>query len=60
VRLVSACADHDCGWVFLDRSRNRTRRWCSSGERGNRNRVRIYNARHAPAQAVASRTVRNL
>jgi predicted RNA-binding Zn ribbon-like protein len=25
VRLVSACADRDCGWVFLDRSRNRTR-----------------------------------
>lgn len=46
VRLVSACADHDCGWVFLDRSRNRTRRWCSSGDCGNRNRVRLYNARH--------------
>jgi predicted RNA-binding Zn ribbon-like protein len=48
VALVSACADHDCGWVFLDRSRNRTRRWCSSGDCGNRNRVRVYNARHAP------------
>jgi predicted RNA-binding Zn ribbon-like protein len=47
VRLASACADRDCGWVFLDRSRNRTRRWCSSGDCGNRNRVRQYNARHA-------------
>jgi len=47
-RLVSACADHDCGWVFLDRSRNHTRRWCSSGDCGNRNRVRLYNARHTP------------
>jgi predicted RNA-binding Zn ribbon-like protein len=47
VRLVSACADRDCGWVFLDRDHNRTRRWCSSGDCGNRNRFRIYNARHA-------------
>jgi predicted RNA-binding Zn ribbon-like protein len=50
VRLVNVCADRDCGWVFLDRSRNRTRRWCSSGDCGNRNRVRRYNARHASGQ----------
>jgi predicted RNA-binding Zn ribbon-like protein len=47
VRLVKVCADDDCGWVFLDRSRNRTRRWCSTADCGNRNRVRRYNARRA-------------
>lgn len=47
--LVSACADPDCGWVFMDRSRNRTRRWCSSADCGNRNRVRRYQARRAHA-----------
>lgn len=45
--LVSVCADSDCGWVFLDRSRNRTRRWCSSADCGNRSRVRRYQARRA-------------
>ncbi len=47
VRLVNTCQDPECGWVFLDRSRNHTRRWCSSSDCGNRNRVRRYNARHA-------------
>jgi predicted RNA-binding Zn ribbon-like protein len=47
VRLVNACADPECGWVFLDRSHNRSRRWCSSSDCGNRNRVRRYHARHA-------------
>ncbi len=50
VRRVSVCADHACGWVFLDRSRNHTRRWCSSTDCGNRHRVRQYNARHAGGQ----------
>jgi predicted RNA-binding Zn ribbon-like protein len=45
VRLVNVCAGDDCGWVFLDRSRNRTRRWCSTADCGSRNRVRRYNAR---------------
>lgn len=28
----------DCSWLFLDASRNRSRRWCSSGDCGNRAR----------------------
>jgi predicted RNA-binding Zn ribbon-like protein len=50
VGRVSVCADAACGWVFLDRSHNRTRRWCSSSDCGNRNRVRQYTARPARAQ----------
>jgi predicted RNA-binding Zn ribbon-like protein len=49
VALVSVCGDPDCGWVFLDGSRNRSRRWCSSADCGNRNRVRRYQARRADA-----------
>jgi predicted RNA-binding Zn ribbon-like protein len=36
------CADDRCGWLFLDMSRNRSRRWCSMDECGNRNKARNY------------------
>jgi len=42
---VHMCANPTCGWVFLDRSRNGTRKWCSSTSCGNRLRVRQYYAR---------------
>ena len=28
-RRIRACAGADCGWLFVDRSRNHLRRWCS-------------------------------
>lgn len=36
------CDDAECGWVFLDTSPRRNRRWCVSADCGNRNRVREY------------------
>lgn len=34
---VKECADdRGCGWLFLDRSKNRSRRWCSMDSCGNR------------------------
>lgn len=36
------CADSGCGWLFLDRSRNASRRWCSSADCGNRARARRH------------------
>ena len=42
---VKVCADKGCGWVFLDESRNGSRRWCDSRDCGNRERVRKYLAR---------------
>ncbi len=36
---VGQCADErGCGWLFLDTSRNRSRRWCDSKDCGNRER----------------------
>ncbi|WP_433165442.1 CGNR zinc finger domain-containing protein [Kribbella sp. CA-247076] len=40
------CDDDDCGWLFLDRSRNGSRRWCSSADCGNRARARRHYHRH--------------
>jgi len=33
---VKKCADPICGWLFLDISRNRSRRWCDMRDCGNR------------------------
>ncbi len=42
---VRECAGTGCGWLFLDTSRNGTRRWCDSRDCGNRERVRRHYAR---------------
>jgi hypothetical protein len=39
---VSICANPACRLVFIDDSRNRTRRWCDNAGCGNRFRVRRY------------------
>ena len=35
-RRIRECAGSACTWLFLDRSRNRSRRWCSMETCGNR------------------------
>lgn len=39
---IGQCADHACGWVFLDASKGGRRRWCSSADCGNRDRARRH------------------
>jgi predicted RNA-binding Zn ribbon-like protein len=39
---VGSCSDPDCAWVFLDTSRNRSRRWCSMADCGNRHKARRH------------------
>jgi predicted RNA-binding Zn ribbon-like protein len=42
---VRRCEGAGCGWLFLDRSRSHTRRWCSTADCGNRERARRHYAR---------------
>lgn len=42
---LKICPAADCAWVFYDRSKNRSRRWCSMGVCGNRTKTRAYRAR---------------
>ena len=42
---VRACASDPCRWLFLDLSRNRSRRWCSMEDCGNRAKARRHYAR---------------
>ncbi|GAA3573019.1 CGNR zinc finger domain-containing protein [Kribbella ginsengisoli] len=48
------CQDSGCGWLFLDRSKNGSRRWCSSGDCGNRARARRHYQRLHPGTGVLS------
>lgn len=48
--LVRLCADQDCGWVFIDRSRSHQRRWCSMRDCGNRAKVRAHYQRQKVSQ----------
>jgi len=36
LKRVKQCADDACGWLFMDKSRNNSRRWCSMKDCGNR------------------------
>ena len=46
---VRHCADDNCGWLFMDMSRNRSRRWCSMQGCGNRAKARRFYARRQQA-----------
>jgi predicted RNA-binding Zn ribbon-like protein len=44
---VRACASPECRWLFLDTSKNGTRRWCDMKICGNRMKARRFKALHA-------------
>ncbi|MUK90713.1 hypothetical protein GMD78_20365 [Ornithinibacillus sp. L9] len=39
---VKKCEGDPCGWLFLDTSRNRSRRWCSMADCGNRAKAKRF------------------
>lgn len=51
LKRLRQCDDDDCGWLFLDRSKNGSRRWCSSADCGNRARARRHYRRHTGVSA---------
>ncbi len=46
---VRECAGEKCDWLFLDASRNRSRRWCDMAACGNRAKARRNYARRRSA-----------
>ncbi|HEU0368729.1 MAG TPA: CGNR zinc finger domain-containing protein, partial [Candidatus Acidoferrum sp.] len=42
LRRVRECASADCTWLFVDESRNRSRRWCEMRACGNRMKARRH------------------
>jgi predicted RNA-binding Zn ribbon-like protein len=43
---IKQCPAEDCGWLFLDTSKNRSRRWCDMATCGNRMKGRVHRERH--------------
>jgi len=44
---LRACGAETCRWLFLDTSKNHTRRWCNMKVCGNRAKARRFQQRHA-------------
>jgi predicted RNA-binding Zn ribbon-like protein len=44
-RYVCECGEETCRWLFLDRSKNHSRRWCNMQICGNRAKARRFQAR---------------
>jgi predicted RNA-binding Zn ribbon-like protein len=49
INQVRACASKTCRWLFIDASKNHSRRWCDMKICGNRMKARRFSARRAPA-----------
>jgi predicted RNA-binding Zn ribbon-like protein len=43
---IKTCLARDCGWKFLDQSKNGSRRWCDMAVCGNLAKTRQYRARN--------------
>jgi predicted RNA-binding Zn ribbon-like protein len=42
VHHVRECADATCGWIFVDTTKNHSRRWCSMDDCGSQAKARRY------------------
>lgn len=42
VERIKKCADQSCGWLFIDGSKNRSRKWCDMKDCGNRAKARRH------------------
>jgi predicted RNA-binding Zn ribbon-like protein len=47
-RAVRECASDTCTWMFLDTSKNHSRRWCEMARCGNRDKVQRFRTRSRP------------
>lgn len=48
---LKACSKDSCQWVFYDRSKNRSGRWCTMKVCGNRTKTRAYRERQRSERA---------
>jgi predicted RNA-binding Zn ribbon-like protein len=48
---IRQCGGENCGWLFVDTTKNASRKWCSMDPCGNRDKMRRYRARKRDARA---------
>ena len=56
--LVRKCAAQRCGWLFMDTTKNRSRRWCDMRGCGNRAKARRHYERKKMAGELSKDPVR--
>ncbi len=49
---IGHCANHRCGWFFVDTSRNHTRLWCDMADCGNNAKARAFYQRRRASRAA--------
>jgi len=47
---IKICKNKDCFWVFYDRSKNKSRKWCEGATCGNLMKVRRFREKHRKSQ----------
>ncbi len=50
--FIRECASYDCGWLFMDTTKNRSRRWCDMRVCGNRAKSRRHYERRRAVDGV--------
>jgi predicted RNA-binding Zn ribbon-like protein len=60
LRHIHQCAMETCGWLFLDVSKNKTRRWCAMKLCGNKTKVRQHRAMRKESAGPASPRTNNV
>jgi predicted RNA-binding Zn ribbon-like protein len=51
---LKLCTDDSCRWVYFDRSKNHSSRWCNMESCGNRAKARRFRQKRAPLSQRAS------
>lgn len=52
---IRECPGENCGWLFVDSTKNASRKWCSMDPCGNRDKMRRYRTRKRGAPSYATR-----
>ncbi len=45
LKRLQQCVSENCGWLFIDTSKNHTRQWCDMSDCGNRAKVRKFRSK---------------
>jgi len=53
LETVRVCASDSCDWLFIDTSKNHSRRWCNMKSCGNREKARRFYTRKKSSSAVS-------
>jgi len=51
---VRVCASDTCNWLFIDTSKNHSRRWCNMKSCGNREKARRFYSRKKSSESTVS------